>query len=85
MQRLGIRRPSLIDELAPTPSPVKLYLDSVDQDAVADRLFMGNPLRRAVNVVFIRDWTRKGLGFEQDVVCRGDRKLTVELDFDKYF
>ena len=73
--RHGFGRPN---NESPAPSPVKLYLDSLDPDTVADRLFTGNPSRCAVKVVFIRThvWS------EQVTAYRGDPGLIVDHDFD---
>ncbi|KAM5538657.1 hypothetical protein V8D89_007686 [Ganoderma adspersum] len=77
LQRHGSYRPS--HETPSAPSPVKLYLDSLDPDTVADRLFTGNPSRCAVKVVFIQTWRK------QVTAQRGDPGLIMDHDFDQYF
>nr|VWP02156.1 Acyl-CoA ligase AKT1 (EC (AK-toxin biosynthesis protein 1) [Ganoderma boninense] len=73
----GFRRPY---NEPPKPSPVKLFLDTLDPDTVAERLFTGNPSRCAVKVIFIRSWEE-----ERDVAHRGYQDLIIDHDFDKFF
>ncbi|PIL22882.1 hypothetical protein GSI_15578 [Ganoderma sinense ZZ0214-1] len=75
--RHGWRRPN---NEPPSPSPVKLYLDTVEPDTVAERLFTGNPSRCAVKVVFIRTWGERPV-----IAHRGAPGLIIDHDFDKYF
>ncbi|KAI1794824.1 hypothetical protein LXA43DRAFT_994441 [Ganoderma leucocontextum] len=68
-----------VNEPPSIPSRVKLFLDSLDADAVADRLFTSNPSRCAVKVVLIRNWKKRV------TVRRGNPESIIELDFDKCF
>lgn len=63
----------------PTPSRIRAFLDNMDPEAIADRLFNGNPLRGAVKVILLRN------GRGPVTVHRGDQELIVDLDFDQCF
>ncbi|PIL22883.1 hypothetical protein GSI_15579 [Ganoderma sinense ZZ0214-1] len=61
------------------PARFREFIDGMDANEVADRLFAGNALRGAVQVVLLRD------GKKRVAVQRGYPRLLVDIDFDNCF
>nr|VWP02161.1 Transcriptional repressor TUP1 [Ganoderma boninense] len=66
----------VIIALPPTSARAQAFLDNMDANAVADRLFTGNPSRGAVKVDIVN---------KRHVVFRGQQELIMDLDFDELF